>query len=250
VTPVTQTFVATIVIDRAFLNTSFHLEMSMTRRRLWTVAGVAFVLLATVGAVAAARSGGDRSASAARPSASAPAVPVIVPGKPGESAGVTGSGSFRPPGPDTYNTVDTAFMQMMIAHHQQALRMAELAPSRAGNTQLRSFAERINVAQKVEIGVLEAWLKDRGLPASDPAHDHATMPGMQTEPAITALAAAKGAEFDRRFVTMMIAHHEGARQMAGTVLQGGADQRANEIANEMAVEQASEIRRMRDLNVT
>ena len=76
------------------------------------------------------------------------------------------------------------------------------------------------------------------------------MPGMQTEEAIAALTAASGADFDRRFVTMMTAHHEGARVMAGDVLKGGTDQRMNEIANEMAVEQASEIRRMRELDVT
>ena len=224
----------------------------MGRRRLWTIVGAAVVLLATGGAVAAARSGHDRSASAARPQASSsgPPVTVLQPGKPGEQAAVTDSDQVKPIQESTYNTVDTAFVQMMIAHHNQAIRMADLAPARAADTRLRSFAERISIAQKVEIDVLKSWLQQRRLPESDPSHDHATMPGMQTEEAIAALAAAKGADFDRRFVTMMTAHHEGAREMAGTVLKGGSDLRMNEIANEMAVEQTSEIRRMRELNVT
>jgi len=224
----------------------------MDRLRWLTLGAVAVVLVAVTGAIVATRSGEERSASVARPQASAsgPPVKVLQPGRPGESAGVTDTEQVRPLDASTYNAVDTAFVQMMIAHHQQAIRMADLAPTRAGNTQLRSLAERMSLAQKIEIDVLEAWLQERRLPAGDPKHNHATMPGMQTEEAITALAAAKGADFDKRFVSMMTDHHEGARVMAGDVLKGGTDQRINEMANEMAVEQASEIRRMRELNVT
>jgi len=87
------------------------------------------------------------------------------------------------------------------------------------------------------------------LPESDPAHDHATMPGMQTEAAIAELTAARGADFDRRFVSMMTAHHKGAQQMAGDVIRGGTDERLSELANEMAVEQGSEVRRMAQMGV-
>jgi uncharacterized protein (DUF305 family) len=56
-------------------------------------------------------------------------------------------------------------------------------------------------------------------------------------------------EFDRRFVTMVTAHHRGAVQTAADVLNGGIDQTAAEPANEMAVEQGSEIRRMEQIRV-
>jgi uncharacterized protein (DUF305 family) len=225
----------------------------MPRRRLWTLAGVVIALAVTTGVVVAARSGADRTAAAPRAVASSDSTPpakVLQPGRPGESAAVTDADRVQPQQVPTFNAVDTTFAQMMIAHHEQAIRMAGLAPQRAANASLRRLADRMGVAQKVEIDVLKAWLTERKLPASDPAHDHATMPGMQTEAAIAALTAATGADFDRRFVTMMTAHHEGARQMAADVLRGGADQRLNEMANEMAVEQASEINRMRDLKVT
>jgi uncharacterized protein (DUF305 family) len=223
---------------------------TLSRRRLWSLVGVVAALAATAGGVLAAQSGEDRSAAAPRAGRSTAPVTVIQPGRPGESAEVTDSDHVKRPEVPTYNAVDTAFAQMMIAHHRQAIRMAGLAPQRASNTQLRSMADRMGTAQTIEIDVLKAWLTERRLPMSDPAHNHATMPGMQTEAAIAALTGATGADFDRRFVTMMTAHHEGARVMAGDVLTGGADQRLNEIANEMAVEQAVEIRRMRDLKVT
>jgi len=98
--------------------------------------------------------------------------------------------------------------------------------------------------------VLRAWLRARGLPEDQPGHDHSTMPGMQSESAIAALTAARGADFDRRFIEMMTAHHRGAQQMAGDVLRGGSDLRLSEMVNEMAVEQGSEIGRMAQLGLS
>jgi uncharacterized protein (DUF305 family) len=75
------------------------------------------------------------------------------------------------------------------------------------------------------------------------------MPGRQTDTDMAALAAARGSDFDRRFVTMLTAHHRGAVQMAADVLNGRTDQAVAELANEMAVEQGSEIRRMEQIRV-
>ncbi|MCA2213188.1 DUF305 domain-containing protein [Jidongwangia harbinensis] len=220
----------------------------MSRQRISTLVAAVVVVLAAGGAVIAARSGGSGSAAAPRASA-APPVRVVVPGRPGESAVVTDSDRLGAPEGSTYNAVDTTFVQMMIVHHGQAVTMADLAAERAGSAGVRSLASRISAAQKPEIEVLRAWLQSRKLAASDPRHDHATMPGMQSEADLAALAAARGTEFDRRFITMMTAHHQGAIRMAGDALAGGTDQTVQELANEMAVEQGSEIRRMRQLGV-
>ncbi|HET6480365.1 MAG TPA: DUF305 domain-containing protein, partial [Actinoplanes sp.] len=50
--------------------------------------------------------------------------------------------------------------------------------------------------------------------------------------------------FDTQFTAMMTDHHRGALLMAGDVLKGGSDEKLREVANEMAVEQGSEIRRL------
>ncbi|MEU8232682.1 DUF305 domain-containing protein [Actinoplanes sp. NPDC048967] len=208
----------------------------------------AAVVLAAGGTAMVARAGDDRSAAAPRPAASStPPVRVVLPGKPGESARVSDSDQVRAPDGSTYNTIDVAFVQMMIVHHTQAIEMAELAPERAGGTGLRALAARISAAQGPEITWLKRWLQDRKLPATDPGHDHSTMPGMQSPADLAALTAARGADFDRKFVAMMTAHHKGAIQMAGDVLGGGSDEVLRETANEMAVEQGSEIRRLEQL---
>jgi uncharacterized protein (DUF305 family) len=223
----------------------------MNRARIGTIAAAAVVLLGTGGSVLIARSGDDRSAAAPLPSASASTEPVrvLLPGRPGESAAVTDSNNVEAPDGTVYNAIDVAFVQMMIVHHQQAVQMADLAPGRAANTQLAALAGRISAAQKPEISVLRNWLKDRRLPDNDPNHDHATMPGMQTDAAIAALTAARGADFDRMFADMMTAHHQGAQQMALDVIRGGTDTLLSEMANEMAVEQGSEIRRMEQMGL-
>ena len=190
-------------------------------------------------------------APAAAPGASsAPPVRVVLPGRPGESAVITDSDRVRAPDGSAYNSIDVAFVQMMIPHHEQALTMAALATGRAGDPRVVAVAQRIRAAQAPEIARLRAWLRERGLGDTDPGHDHATMPGMQDDTAMAALEGATGAAFDRRFVTMMSAHHRGAVQMAGDVLGGGTDQGVSELANELAVEQGSEIRRMADLGVS
>lgn len=206
-------------------------------------------VLAAGGVAWAARSRGDVSAAAPRPSASSgPPERVILPGKPGETAVVTDSDKVRAPDGSTYNPIDTAFVQLMIVHHGQAIEMAKLAPQRAADAQLRALADRIRAAQAPEVAWMRGWLRDRKLPADDPTHDHRTMPGMQSDAAMTALAGLTGAAFDSEFVRMMSDHHRGAIQMAGDVLGGGEDPVLREIANEMAVEQGSEIRRMHQLS--
>ncbi|MGW4943022.1 DUF305 domain-containing protein [Actinoplanes sp. NPDC004185] len=220
----------------------------MTRQRTFTLVSAAAVVLAAGGTALVAQAGDDRSAAAPRPAASsAPPVRVVLPGKPGESARVSDSDQVRAPDGSTYNTIDVAFVQMMIVHHTQAIEMADLAPERAGGTGLRALAARISAAQGPEITWLKRWLQDRKLPATDPGHDHSTMPGMQSPADLAALGAARGADFDRKFVAMMTAHHKGAIQMAGDVLGGGSDEVLRETANEMAVEQGSEIRRLEQL---
>jgi uncharacterized protein (DUF305 family) len=210
------------------------------RRRL-----VALAVVGVAAAVAAmlAWSSSPNPASAPRPSQS-PAL-VIVPGQPGESASVLPADRVQVPDGSAYNSVDAEFVRMMIPHHQQALEMAALAPTRAADPRIRAVADRIRVAQRTEIDVLRAWLKARSLAES--TQDHHGMPGMQTAASLAALDAARGAAFDRMFVAMMSEHHQGAVQMAKGVLSAGRDGQLEQLATSTAHEQAVEITRMREL---
>ncbi|WP_229073101.1 DUF305 domain-containing protein [Actinoplanes sp. DH11] len=230
----------------------------MNRRHSRTFAATSLtVLAAAVAALTACTSGGDRpqpaaptSATATAPAPSSSPVQVLVPGRPGESAVLSDPGTVDVPEPAGFNSIDVAYVQMMIAHHQQALEMADLAPARAANTGVKNLAARISASQKLEIDYFKGWLRDRNQPESDPSHDHSTMPGGQSPEKIAELTAATGADFDRRFVAMMSEHHRGAQQMTGDLLRSGSDERLSELANESAVEQVVEIERMADLGVS
>ncbi|MDQ7908805.1 DUF305 domain-containing protein [Phytohabitans sp. ZYX-F-186] len=205
------------------------------------VAGVAVAL-----GVRAAGPDGEPVASAS-PSPTGSPVPVVVPGRPGESASVIPSDQLPAPDGSLYNEADATFVRMMIPHHAQALEMAALATDRAGHPQIRAVASRITAAQKSEIAVFQAWLKARDLSADEAGHSHAGMKGMQSPEAIEGLAGLRGAAFDARFVDMMVAHHEGAIAMATDLLHSGRDERVGEMATGLLAEQQAEIARMRQI---
>ncbi|GAB2678021.1 DUF305 domain-containing protein [Saccharopolyspora gloriosae] len=142
---------------------------------------------------------------------------------------------------------DIAFAQGMIPHHQQALDMARLAPQRAGSPEVRDLAARIEAAQGPEITTLTGWLRNWGAPAGGGGHEHHGMPGVMTADQLAALAASGGAEFDRLFLELMIAHHQGAVEMARTELAEGTDPAARELATSITTAQQSEIEEMRGL---
>ena len=144
-------------------------------------------------------------------------VPVLVPGAPGEEPTVIAPGEQGAlPNADVYSDDDVAFVRAMVPHHAQALEMADLAPERAQDARVRALAERIAVGQGPEIAAMQAWLTSHGLPkaATDAQHGGHDMAGMVTGEQMTELLASDGEQFDRLFLTRMIAHHEGALQMA------------------------------------
>lgn len=169
---------------------------------------------------------------------------VIVPGRPGEDAKTLAPGAApRAAAKDEPNDTDFRYVRMMIKHHRQALEMTSLVPQRGANPTLKSFASRIADTQGPDIKSMEAWLTKNG---GGPAHDsHEQMRGMASPEQLAALRAASGPEFDKLFLQLMTAHHEGAVVMATDVLQTGSDVFVEEMAQDVVVSQQKEIGQMR-----
>jgi uncharacterized protein (DUF305 family) len=154
---------------------------------------------------------------------------------------------------------DIDFMSGMISHHAQAVVMAGWAASHGANPSVGVLAERIVVAQRDEIALMQIWLKDRKLPApeADPSGWRMTMngqahtmrmPGMLTPEQMKELEAARGANYDRLFLRFMIQHHEGAITMVEALFgsNGAAqDETVFKFASDVQVDQATEIARMK-----
>jgi len=179
---------------------------------------------------------------------------ILQPGRPGEPAKTLPPGTTLPA--DRFNRADSQFVQSMVVHHAQALRMGRLARSRAEDPKVRAMAERITDSQGAEILNLSSWLERHRLyvPTSRDLEQHMqhmehgmTMPGMLTPAQMDRLAAARGARFDALFLRSMIRHHEGALEMASQVMNGGRAIVVGELAADVSAGQQAEIGRMRAL---
>ncbi|MEU5939617.1 DUF305 domain-containing protein [Micromonospora sp. NPDC047548] len=150
-----------------------------------------------------------------------------------------------------FGDADVMFAQMMIPHHQQAVRMSELADSRARDPEVKRLAAQIKAAQAPEIATMTGWLAawGRPVPSGSPAGGHLDhgMPGMMSDADMGKLADASGQQFDRQFLTMMIAHHEGAITMAQEELASGANAAAKAMAQQIVSAQQGEIDTMKTI---
>ncbi|WP_158883120.1 DUF305 domain-containing protein [Amycolatopsis anabasis] len=146
-----------------------------------------------------------------------------------------------------HNQADVTFARQMIPHHQQAVEMAKLVPSRTRNAQVVDLANRVQQAQDPEIRLMTGWLTAWAAPASMGHDGHGGMPGMMAPDAMTALGQARDADFDRRWLSMMIEHHQGAITMAEAELRDGSNAEAKQLAQRIIDAQRGEITTMNAL---
>ena len=160
-------------------------------------------------------------------------------------SGATTGAPSAPVSGAAFNNADVQFAQMMIVHHQQALEMAAMAETRASDAELKKIATDIKNAQEPEIQKMTGWLTAWGQPtAAAGGHNMPGMTGMPGEMSaedMAKLEAAKGVEFDREFARMMIAHHNGAIEMARTEQSQGGNAEAKALATEIATSQTAEV---------
>lgn len=140
------------------------------------------------------------------------------------------------------------FLQMMIPHHEQAVEMSALAPSRTQNAAVLKLASQIEAAQGPEIAQMKSWLTEWNEPLTmDGMADHGGGSGMMTPEQIGALGQASGAAFDKLYLEDMIAHHEGAVEMAQQELDSGENSQVKALAQAIIDGQTKEINEMKQM---
>ncbi len=159
-------------------------------------------------------------------------------------------------GSSTGSASDVAFAQLMISHHNQAIAMADLALKYASSVQLETLAAQIKQAQAPEVTRMTAWLGEWGAPTVMTGSDQ-SMPGMDmggvsaagmmTDRQMAELANARGAEFDRLWLQMMIAHHQGAVLMARQALSTTSTAEVRVLAQSVVDDQTAEIATMQGM---
>lgn len=183
------------------------------------------------------------------------------------AAGVVGYrlGAQQAPGPTPApvpvtlkpQPVDVGFAQDMTDHHSQAVELALLTINRATSQPVRTIALDVAADQRRELGILEQFLRDRGITQTDPSRTvmgwmgeptpHDQMPGLATREQVVALSNAQDADVDRMFIDLMVRHHEGGVHMARYAAEHAETQYIRELAARMVVDQNREINDLRQL---
>ncbi len=176
-------------------------------------------------------------------------VSVVQPGAPGTP-------SKRLP-PSTSAVAPPRSQAGMIMHHAQAVEMTALIPSHTRDKAIRTLGERMSLSQADEIKFMKRWLAARNAPVSMampgmPDMDNSgkpmpAMPGMLTPQQMRELEQPEGAEFDRKFLTGMMQHHNGALVMVKQLFDtpgAGQDAELFDFATDVDNTQRAEIKIM------
>ncbi|MDP3208591.1 MAG: DUF305 domain-containing protein [Rhodoglobus sp.] len=149
------------------------------------------------------------------------------------------------PSEPTDTSVEASFARDMQVHHDQGVELALIVRDRTRDPAVRLLAYDIATTQAQQSGQLYGWLNEWGLsqagsepsmtwmaqPGSPPpSHSGMSgimsngmndelMPGLATRAQIAELTAASGVEAERIFLILMMAHHQGAVEMASAVLE-------------------------------
>ena len=198
--------------------------------------------------------------------------PIILPGAPGEESKNLDAEDATKIANTSYIEADVRFLQGMIVHHEQAILMSSMVGKRTNNPTIVDLADRIDASQEDEISFMEGWLKDRGenVPEENKhsmmdnhkmdhdgmeRHDmsmHLDMVGMASPKQLKELENSKSTDFDRLFLQLMIAHHDGALEMVKDLkkFSGAAyDPILNEFVSDLVNDQGVEIERMNTIAV-
>lgn len=168
------------------------------------------------------------------------------------NAPATTETSTSAPSSTKANDDDVMFVTMMIPHHEQAIEMSDivLAKSRL-DADVTNLAGQIKAAQGPEVARMKGWLAAWGVAPTgstmDGMHHGAMGNGMMSDEDMAALNAANGKEASRLFLVQMVAHHQGAVDMAQQEVRGGENPDAVALAESVITAQKAEIATMQEL---
>jgi uncharacterized protein (DUF305 family) len=145
-----------------------------------------------------------------------------------------------------FNGTDVMFAQMMVPHHEQGRRIAALAKTHQIRPQMAMLAAAIESTQATEVQTMAGWLRTWGQPPSaDPgAHAaHGGMPGT-SDAEIGTVDRATGADFERRWLNMLIAHQDDAVQLARMETAQGVNSDARALADQIVKSRTAQIQQL------
>lgn len=120
-----------------------------------------------------------------------------------------------------------------------AVEMGELCLERAVHEELASMCEQVVATQSREIEVMQSWLTDWYGMSYEPQISKQEQREMQ------ALAQLSGAEFEVRFMEMMIEHHQAAIRDASDCVERAYHRQLIRLCERIIAAQSAQIEQMR-----
>ncbi len=142
-----------------------------------------------------------------------------------------------------HKCTDRHFIEHMVPHHQMAVKMANIASTRAEHPEIKHLARNIKIGQSAEIKEMRQWYRKwygKDIPTSR-MMDHRN--SMMSAVDLNRLKTAK--HFDKEFIRQMVPHHQMAVMMSRMVLNNTKHPEIRKLANSIIKSQSAEIKEMR-----
>ncbi|OJF13803.1 DUF305 domain-containing protein [Couchioplanes caeruleus] len=162
---------------------------------------------------------------------------------------VAGCGSEPAPAPaPAYGATDVMFLQMGLAYADQGDRVAGPTAQRAADPRLRSLAaevrERCRAEARTMRDLLAGWRQPVSAnPAADAHAGHGDLHSLRDSD-IAELSLARGDDFDRTAVALLLGHLHRGVEVSRMESAGGRYPPARELAEEMTTTRRDWIRRL------
>jgi uncharacterized protein (DUF305 family) len=154
----------------------------------------------------------------------------------------------EPAAPAAFNATDVMFAQMSLDYIGQGDQVVAPAERRASDPRVRALAGELRGQWQAEAGTMRRWLAGWARPPSaDPAagaHAGHGDPHSLRPADIAELAAARGADFDRTAVSLLLGHLHNCVAVARMEAAGGLYPPARELAEEMTGSRQRQIQRL------
>lgn len=154
----------------------------------------------------------------------------------------------------TGSKTDVQFLDMMLMHHADGVKMAQMGVDKAQNADVKALAQKMADGQQKDIEEMQKMRDDHF--SGEAKAEMMTVKGRKmtmemmmkmSQEDMQKLEAANGAEFDRTFLDIFIKHHQMAIDMAKEEVAKGKDAEIKKKAREMSSVQTKEIAEMRRL---
>lgn len=144
---------------------------------------------------------------------------------------------------------DEAYIADMIAHHEGAVNMAEMANGAAEHQELKAMAQDIVNTQSQEIAKMRNWQTEWGYEQTMSGHgSHSGMANSMAGDMMdmgAELNNLTGSAFDKKFLELMIVHHQQAVDMSKYADTNASHQQIKDLAAAVASAQVREIVQMK-----